>query len=82
MNGQRQSGIESLSIGYLLIAFAVAILIAWWAADWWLLIPVFMIEAGVFYLVVGVLTSPTEAGRPVRSRTAARIASPTDCGDG
>jgi len=58
LNGQRRSGIESLSIGYLLIAFAVAILISWWAADWWLLIPVFMIEAGAFYMIVGVLTSP------------------------
>jgi len=70
LNGQRQSGIESLSIGYLLIAFAVAILIAWWAADWWLLIPIFMIEAGVFYLAVGVLTSPREAGMPRKQRDA------------
>ena len=48
----------------MLIAFAVAVLIAWWAADWWLVIPVFMVEAGVFYLVLGIVISPKEAGIP------------------
>ena len=59
---------ESLSIGYLLIAFAVAILIAWQMDDWWLLIPVFMIEAGVFYLILGVVTNPRETGKSRQKR--------------
>jgi len=70
MNSQRQSGLESLSIGFLLIAFAVAILIGWQANAWWLVIPVFMIEAGVFYLIVGVITSPGEAGKSRQQRDA------------
>jgi hypothetical protein len=70
MNSQRWSGLESLSIGYLLITFAVAILIGWWAAAWWLVIPIFMIEAGVFYLIVGVVTNPGEAGKPRQQRDA------------
>src|SRR4030066_2132486 len=70
MNSQRWRGLESLSIGYLLIAFAVAILIGWSAAAWWLVIPVFMIEAGVFYLIVGFVTSPRESGKPREQRDA------------
>jgi len=70
MNSQRQSGLESLSIGFLLIAFAVAILIGWQSDAWWLVIPVFMIEAGVFYLIVGVVTNPSEAGKSRQQRDA------------
>jgi len=57
---KKESGLESLSIGYLLIAFAVAILIGWWADRWWLVIPVFMIEAGIYYLAAGFYLSPKE----------------------
>lgn len=67
MDTQRWSGVESLSIGFLLIAFAVAILIGWQSA-WWLVIPVFMIEAGGFYLAVGLITRPKEAGRSRQER--------------
>jgi hypothetical protein len=58
-----RSGLESLSIGYLLIAFAVSVLLAWQFADWWLLIPFFLIMAGVFYLVLGMVYSPAESQR-------------------
>lgn len=44
-----------------MMAFAVALLIAWWVADWWLLIPIFMIEAGGFYLALGAITSPRDS---------------------
>lgn len=53
---------ESLSIGYLLIAFAVSFLLAWLAGDWWLLLPVFMIAAGAYYVLIGAITRPPEAG--------------------
>ena len=62
MGSSRRSGYESLSIGYLLIAFAASLLFAWLAEDWWLLLPVFMIAAGAFYVALGVLTRPSEAG--------------------
>lgn len=51
---------ESLSIGFLLIAFAVAFLISWLVDDWWLLIPIFMIEAGGFYVIIGVMSTPKD----------------------
>ncbi len=61
MNGSKRSGIESLSVGYLVIAFAVSVLLAWMFKDWWLLIPFFMIAAGLFYLILGFITKPSEA---------------------
>lgn len=70
MNGQRRSGLESLSIGFLLIAFAVAILISWLTDDWWLLIPVFMLEAGAFYMIVGGLSRSKEPGASREQREA------------
>jgi len=63
MSESRRSGYESLSIGVLFIAFAVALLIAWVAADWWLFIPIFMLEVGAFYFVLGVVMRPQEVGR-------------------
>jgi hypothetical protein len=60
MDGRRRSGLESLSIGFLMIAFAVAILISWSTHDWALLIPIFMLEAGAFYAVLGTLSRPKE----------------------
>jgi len=50
------SGYESLSIAALVIAFAVAVLVAWIAGAWILIIPVFLIEAGMYYVVLGLLT--------------------------
>jgi hypothetical protein len=58
-----RSGLESLSVGYLLIAFAISVLLAWQFADWWLLIPFFLIAAGAFYLVLGIVRRPGEEAR-------------------
>lgn len=59
----KRSGLESLSVGYLLIAFAVSVLLAWQFADWWLVIPFFLIAAGIYYVMIGVLTGPGEGER-------------------
>ncbi len=50
------SGYESVSIAVLVISFAVAVLVAWLAGAWMLVIPVFMIEAGMYYAVLGLIT--------------------------
>ena len=63
MGSSARSGYESLSAGYLLIAFAVSLLLAWQAGDWWLLLPIFMISAGAFYVLLGVLTRPSRCYR-------------------
>jgi surface polysaccharide O-acyltransferase-like enzyme len=54
MSSSRRSGYESLSVGFLIIAFAISIAVAWALDDWILVIPVFLLEAGVFYAVLGV----------------------------
>lgn len=54
------SGYESISIAVLLISFAVAVLVAWLAGAWILVIPLFLIEAGMYYVVLGLLTRPGE----------------------
>ena len=53
------SGYESMSIAVLVIAFAVAVLVGW-LTEWILLIPVFLIEAGMYYAVLGLLTRTGE----------------------
>lgn len=70
MNGQRQIGYETVSIGALLIVFAISILVAWMTDDWWFFIPVFMLGAGGFYLALGAVMRPGEAGaRPTRANS-------------
>lgn len=54
------ASLESISIGVLLIAFAVAVLIGWTAGDWWLVVPIFMLEAGVYYIAITGLVRPGE----------------------
>lgn len=51
MASSSRGGYESLTLGYMLIAFAISILLAWLAADWWLVIPIFLLEAGAYYCV-------------------------------
>jgi len=60
MSSSKRSGYESLSVGYLIIAFAVSIAIAWTLDDWILVSPVFLLEAGVFYAVLGMYTRQRE----------------------
>jgi hypothetical protein len=55
MGSSRRSGYESLSVGYLLVAFAVSILVAWLVGEWILIIPVMLLMAGVFYIALGVV---------------------------
>jgi hypothetical protein len=59
MSSSRRSGYESLSVGYLIIAFAISIAFAWALADWILVVPIFLLEAGVFYAFLGIFTRQT-----------------------
>lgn len=54
LSSSRRSGYESLSVGYLIIAFAISIGVAWTLDDWILLVPIFLLEAGIFYAVLGI----------------------------
>ncbi len=60
------SSYEGYTLAFILFGFAVAILIGWISGDWILFIPVFLIEIGVIYLVLGFLIRPSETTkRPV-----------------
>jgi len=58
MNGGRRSGYESLTVGFMFIAFALSLLIAWAIEDWWMFIPVMLILAGLFWLLISLTMSP------------------------
>lgn len=51
MGSPSRSSFESLTLGFMLVAFAVSVLLAWALEDWWLLIPVFLVAAGAYYCV-------------------------------
>jgi len=54
---------QGLTAGVLFLIVAVAILVAWMAEDWWLLIPVCLICGGVYAIIMGFVISKTERGR-------------------
>jgi hypothetical protein len=49
----REGGQTGLTVGFVLIAAAVAILIGWGTGRWFYLLPVFLLELGAFLLVLG-----------------------------
>lgn len=66
-SGRTRSSYESYTLAYVFFSFAIALLIAWAAnEDWVLFIPVFLIEVGIGYLVLGFVIWPRELNkRPV-----------------
>ncbi len=54
------AGYESASIGVILIAIAVAVLVAWLSGHWITFIPVLLIEVGMATLVLGLLMRSAE----------------------
>ncbi len=52
----REGGHTGLTVGFVMIAAAVAILIGWATDKWFYLVPVFLLELGVFVLLLGVVT--------------------------
>jgi hypothetical protein len=49
-----------LTVGFVLIAAAVAILIAWVTANWFYLVPIFLMELGVFVLLLGGVSAKSQ----------------------
>lgn len=64
MESPRRGGLESLTVGFMIIAFAVAMLVSYIIDDWWMFIPIFLIEAGAFWGATGLLVHPS--ARPQR----------------
>lgn len=68
MESSRRSGFESLSIGFLVVAFAISLLVAWSLEDWILTVPVFLLAAGIFYVALSLVInrSPQKPGEVPR----------------
>lgn len=63
--GSRRNRLYGLSAGYLLIAVAVSILIAWVVGKWWYFFPVLAIAGGIYgiFLAVWMGNRTTTEGR-------------------
>src|SRR4030043_2212620 len=61
MQASRGSSGEGLSVGLMIIAFAVSLLLAWIMGDWWLFIPLILIIAGVIWAGLGLVARQAEA---------------------
>ncbi len=64
MQQTRGIGLQSAAAGFMIIAVAVAILVAWVIDSWWMFFPVLLLEVGAFYTVLGLATAKGES--PVR----------------
>ena len=66
-SGRSRSNYESFTVAYVLFSFAIALLVAWsQKQEWILFIPIFLIEVGIGYLVLGFVIRPAELHkRPV-----------------
>jgi hypothetical protein len=62
-SGRIRSNYESFTVAYVLFSFAIALLVGWGLDDWILLVPVFLIEVGIGYLVLGFVIRPAELHR-------------------
>jgi len=63
MAQSRSSGYEGLTMGFMAIAVAVSLLVAWVQGDWWLFIPLMLILAGGFWAAIGLVMRPVEGAR-------------------
>lgn len=65
-SGRTRSNYESFTVAYVLFSLAIALLVAWVAEDWVIFIPIFLLEVGIGYLVLGFVIRPAEMHkRPV-----------------
>ncbi|MBC7107779.1 MAG: hypothetical protein H5T41_03150 [Methanomassiliicoccales archaeon] len=51
----RRIAYGTLIFVFFLVALAIAELIAWYLGDWLLLIPILLVECGVFIIILGIL---------------------------
>lgn len=57
MPEQRGANRAGLTVGYLIISAAVAILLSWYANEWWYFFPIMMIAGGAYLLAIGLMAS-------------------------
>jgi hypothetical protein len=63
-NGNRRFNNAGINAAAALLSVAVAILISYAANNWWLFVPVILLEAGMFVLVLGLSLGRPRPGMP------------------
>ena len=63
-DGNRRFNSSGISAAAVLISLAVAIIISLALDNWWLLVPVILLEMGVFVIILGVSLSRPSQGTP------------------
>jgi apolipoprotein N-acyltransferase len=58
---RRLGNTTGLTVGYLIISAAVAILIAYYLNVWWYFFPIMMIAGGIYLLIITALTARSTA---------------------
>ncbi len=59
-NRVRERGHTGLTVGFVLIAAAIAILVGWATNNWFYLVPVFLLELGAFVVVLGTVSKKSQ----------------------
>lgn len=62
---------QGLTVGASFIIVAIAILIAWSSGDWLLMIPLLLLEFGIFAIIVGFVIATADRGRRYRASDSA-----------
>jgi hypothetical protein len=60
MQGTRGTSYENLSIGLMVIAVAVALILAWIIGNWWMFIPIMLISGGMIWAILGLIMAPVD----------------------
>jgi hypothetical protein len=55
MEMPRKGNLQTVAAGFMIIAFAVAILVAWMIDVWWMFFPVILLIVGGFYTALGLV---------------------------
>jgi hypothetical protein len=61
MQGTRGTSYENLSIGLMVIAVAVALILAWIIGNWWMFIPIMLISGGMIWAILGLIIAPADS---------------------
>lgn len=61
MQQARNAGLQRATAGFIIIALAIAILLAWVVGSWWMFFPIVLIGIGGFYTVLGAVARMGEA---------------------
>jgi hypothetical protein len=63
-NGNRRFNNAGTSAGVILLSAAIAIVVAYALNNWWLLVPIFMLELGAYVIIISLSMARPVVGAP------------------